>query len=74
MKKITREWKEQNKEYLKELQAFFDTIENVKNEQLKENIRYHMLKCDAIITDLAEEMFTMYYREGVTEREKCIKK
>jgi len=74
MKKFTRNWKEKDKEYLMELQAFLDVIENIHNAELRESIRYHMLRCDEIITNLAEKMFTVYYQEGVNDKQKCIKK
>lgn len=74
MKKQTKKWKESNKEYLKELQAFLDAVENVKNKELRDSIRYHMLKCDDIVTTLAEDMFSVYYEEGAKTTRECIKK
>ena len=50
-----REWKEKSVEYLKELQKFFDVVENVKDEKLKMRIIYQMLKCDEVLTKLAEK-------------------
>lgn len=50
----SRKWKERNKEYLKELQRFFDIVDNVENEELKFDIIYKMLKCDEILTKIAE--------------------
>ena len=69
-----KKWKESNEEYLKELQAFLDAVENVSNKELRDTIRYHTLKCDDIVTNIAEKMFTVYYQEGVRESKKCIKK
>ena len=51
-----RQWKNSNIEYLKELQKFFDVVENVKNEDLKMRIIYQMLKCDETLTKLAENL------------------
>ncbi len=50
-----REWKEKNIEYINSLQKFFDIVDNVDNEKLKLDIIYQMLKCDEILTRIAEE-------------------
>ncbi len=50
-----RKWKEESVEYLRELQRFFDVVENVKDEKLKMRIIYQMLKCDEVLTKLAEK-------------------
>lgn len=49
------EWKSKNEEYLKELQIFLDIADNIKNEGLKNDIISQMLKCDRIITKIAQE-------------------
>lgn len=59
-----REWKEKNKTYLKELEKFFDKVENIKDEELKNNITNQMLRCDKVLTEIAEEMFRKYYQKG----------
>lgn len=51
-----RYWKDNNVEYLKELQKFFDIVENVKNEDLRMRIIYQMLKCDEVLTNIAENL------------------
>lgn len=51
----SRDWKEKNANYLRELEKFFDITDNVKNEELKLDIIYQMLKCDEILTKIAEE-------------------
>lgn len=58
-KEITysRDWKEKNKEYLNRLQKFLDTAENIKDDILKRDIIYQMLKCDETLTKIAEEYF-----------------
>lgn len=55
-----REWKEKGKAYLNEMQKFLDKAENIKNEELKEEIIIQMLKCDEELTKLAEEKFKEY--------------
>lgn len=50
-------WKERNPEYIKCLQKFLDRVDNVEDEQLKMDIIGQMLKCDNILTRLAEKEF-----------------
>lgn len=45
----------QNKNYLRELQRFFDLADNIPNEKLKKRIIYQMLKCDETITKIFEK-------------------
>lgn len=54
-KVYSREWKEKNPEYIKSLEKFLDIVDNVDNEKLKLDIIYQMLKCDEILTRIAEE-------------------
>lgn len=42
--------KTQDKNYLRELQRFFDLADNIPNERLRKRIIYQMLKCDETIT------------------------
>ena len=49
------EWKTKNKEYLKELQIFLDKADNIQDEKLRNDIICQMLKCDKVITKIAEE-------------------
>ena len=49
------DWKMKNKEYLLELQRFLDKADNIENEELKNDIIEQMLKCDKILTKIAEE-------------------
>lgn len=49
------EWKSKNKEYLRELQVFFDKADNIENEDLRNDIIYQMLKCDKVLTKIAQE-------------------
>ena len=57
--KNTREenhnWKFENKQYLKELTRFMDLTEQIKDNELKEQIITQMLRCDMELTKFAEE-------------------
>ena len=57
-----KKWKEKNKIYLKELQSFFDQADNIQDEMLKRNIIFQMLRCDSVLTELAENRFVDYYK------------
>ena len=48
-------WKVKNKEYLKEVQTFLDKADNISNENLKQDLIYQMLKCDKVLTKLAQK-------------------
>lgn len=50
-----RNWKNSNQKYLKELQKFLDIAENIKDEELKKQLIYQMLKCDEQLTKIAEK-------------------
>ncbi len=52
-----REWKEKNQEYIKELQKFLDITDNIADEDLRLRIIYQMLKCDEVLTKIAEIKF-----------------
>ena len=49
------EWKTKDSKYLKELQKMLDVVENVKDEELKHRIIIQYLKCDSVITELANK-------------------
>lgn len=57
MKEKNENWKSKGKKYLKELQAFLDKVENIESEELRNEIKFQMLKCDNELTLLAEEEF-----------------
>lgn len=59
-----REWKEKNKLYLKELERFFDRVDNIEDYELKQSVINQMLICDKVLTEIAEEMFYNFYVEG----------
>lgn len=71
MKEKNEDWKTKGKKYLKELQAFLDKVENIENEELRNDIRFQMLKCDNELTLLAEEEFRKI-RLGMEEKSKSI--
>lgn len=50
-----REWKEKNQKYLDQLQKFLDATDSIKDENLRKHIIAQMLKCDLILTELAEK-------------------
>lgn len=55
----SRDWKEKNEEYLQALEKFFDLTDNIEDEELRMEILYKMLKCDEILTKLAEKNFRL---------------
>jgi hypothetical protein len=55
-----RNWKGNGQKYLKELQAFLDKAENIKDEELRKEVIFQMLKCDNELTILAEDMLKKY--------------
>lgn len=57
-----QKWKNNNAEYLFELQKFLDLTDNIKEKELRENIIYQMLKCDKCVTNIAEKMFNTILR------------
>ncbi len=59
-----RMWKEKNKLYLSEIQNLMDKLDNITDERLKQKILGQMLRCDNILTELAEEKFDEYYKLG----------
>lgn len=59
-----RQWKEENDKYLEELQLFFDIVDRITDTHLKQKIVSQMLRCDNILTEIAEEMFLCYYQKG----------
>lgn len=61
---IDRIWKEKNHKYLREIQVFFDKVDNIEDKELRQNIISQMLICDEILTKIAEEKFNDFYIEG----------
>lgn len=58
-KVYSRDWKEKNPEYVQALEKFFDVTDNIKDEKLRLDIVYKMLKCDEILTKIAEANMNM---------------
>ena len=54
---IDSKWKNENQDYVNALQKFLDKAENIENEELRREIIIQMLKCDDILTKLAEKIF-----------------
>lgn len=56
----SRDWKEKNKKYLEQLQKFLDATDSIEKEETKNNVIAQMLKCDLILTELAEKEIEKY--------------
>lgn len=50
-----REWKEKNEKYLTNLQKFLDATDSIEDEELQKRIIGQMLKCDLVLTEIAEK-------------------
>ena len=46
--------KEKNKGYLRQMQRFLDVADNIEREDLRKAVIAEMLKCDMILTELAQ--------------------
>lgn len=57
-------WKNQNEQYLYELQKFLDLSDNIENEELRKIIIYQMLRCDKCLTNIAERLFKNLEKEN----------
>ncbi|MBR1803191.1 MAG: hypothetical protein IJ777_04450 [Clostridia bacterium] len=57
---MNRGWKEKNEEYLEQLQRFLDIADNIEEQNLRKTVIAQMLKCDLILTQLAEKEFSKY--------------
>ena len=49
-----RGWKEKNEKYLTNLQKFLDATDSIKDKELQRHIIVRMLKCDLVLTEIAE--------------------
>lgn len=65
--KTNRKWKEENNQYLCELQRFFDRVDNIEDNELKNSIIRQVMICDEILTKIAESKFDEFYKEGYKE-------
>lgn len=64
-KSNTRNWKEKNKRYLVQLQKFLDATDSIEREEIKQNIISQMLRCDEILTEIAEREIKKYKEKDV---------
>lgn len=60
---IKADWKSKNAAYLNELQKFLDKAANIENEELREELICQMLRCDKVLTEMAEKKFQEYYEQ-----------
>lgn len=65
-----KDWKERNKKYLKELQNFFDKADNITDEDLRNKIVGQMLRCDEVLTKIAENRFEEFFKLGYKSAKK----
>ena len=73
IKEITnKEWKEKDKEYLRELQNFLDKASNIQDDSLRQKVIGQMLRCDDILTKIAENRFKEIYKLGYNNAKKNI--
>ena len=71
IKELTnKEWKEKDKEYLRELQNFLDNASNISDENLRKKVIGQMLRCDNILTRMAENRFREIYQLGYNNAKK----
>lgn len=68
--KQNKDWKEKNKKYLKELQTFFDKADNIEDEELRNKIIGQMLRCDEVLTEIAERRFEKFFKLGYKNAKK----
>ena len=54
------DWKEKNKKYLNQVQRFLDAADSIEREEIRKNVITQMLKCDQILTQLAQNEIKKY--------------
>ena len=57
-----RDGKEKTKGSWRQLQQFLDVADNIEREDLKKSVIAEMLKCDMILTELAEKQIKLISR------------
>lgn len=62
-----RDWKEKNKGYLRQLQKFLDVADNIEREDLRKSVIAEMLKCDMILTELAQRQINLVAQNNETK-------
>lgn len=60
-------WKNQNSNYLYELQKFLDLADNIENEELRKLIINQMIRCDRCLTNIAEEKMEQINKQNKME-------
>ena len=55
------ELKKKDKLYLRELQLFFDKVDNIQDEELKLQILYQMHRCEKRIEQICEELINNHF-------------
>lgn len=60
----SKEWKEKDQNYLRELQSFLDKADNIEDNNLKQLIIGQMLRCDDVLTKIAQSRFKEIYKLG----------
>ena len=61
------DWKEKNKKYLNQLQKFLDSTDCIEKEEQRNNIIAQMLKCDQILTQIAQSEIQKYKQKMYNE-------
>lgn len=69
MSKEWKNWKSNSKKYLLELEKFLDKVESIKDEEIRKEIIFQVLKIDNELTTCAEKMFDMAYERGMKDAE-----
>lgn len=62
-----KDWKEKNKGYLRQLQKFLDVADNIEREDLRRSVIAEMLKCDMILTELAQRQIKLASENNATK-------
>lgn len=57
---INLDWKEKNKRYLNQVQKFLDAADSIEREEIRKNVITQMLKCDQILTQIAQKEIQKY--------------
>lgn len=65
----SKDWKEKNKGYLRQLQKFLDVADNIEREDLKQSVIGEMLKCDMILTQLAQRQIELAMKNAEIQKD-----
>lgn len=65
-----KDWKEKNKGYLRQLQKFLDVADNIEREDLRKAVIAEMLKCDMILTELAQRQINLAIKNNEIKNKK----